>query len=130
MSYGSFEFLATGCQHGVTISAAYPQALPYGVRFMKFGPPSFGAPNEWMDWASKVQLSADPPHGDLFRAGQRRGRLRRAWADRRPDRPGWPERAWHPGGWLIPTLGEWALALLRKRCWACWAGARRAPKTA
>lgn len=59
VSYGSFEFLATNCQHGVIISLTYPQPLPQGVRFMKFGPPSFGAASEWMDWTSQVQLSAD-----------------------------------------------------------------------
>ena len=57
VSYGSFEFLATDCQHGVSISLTYPQPLPQGVRFMKFGPPSLGAADEWMDWTSKVQLS-------------------------------------------------------------------------
>ena len=113
VSYGSFEFLATGCQHGVTISLTYPQALPYGVRFMKFGPPSFGAPNEWMDWTSKVQLSADRRtvtysvlDNDAGDSDARVGLIADQIVPAGLSAPG-------PGGAAaIPTLGEWALALL------------------
>ena len=110
VSYGSFEFLATGCQHGVTISLNYPQALPQGVRFMKFGPPSSGAPDEWMDWTDKVRLSngrktvtysvLDNDAGD---SDPRPGLI----AD-----PIIPADLGAPGPTAIPTLGEWALALL------------------
>ena len=113
VSYGSFEFLATGCQHGVTISLTYPQALPQGVRFMKFGPPSFGAPNEWMDWTSKVQLSADRRtvtysvlDNDAGDSDARVGLIADQIVPAGLSAPG-------PGGAAaIPTLGEWALALL------------------
>ncbi len=115
VSYGSFEFLATDCQHGVTISLTYPQALPYGVRFMKFGPPSFGAPDEWMDWTSKVQLSADRKTATYSvldnGAGDSDPRVGLI-AD-----PIIPAGLTAPGpspdaAKSIPTLGEWALALL------------------
>ncbi len=115
VSYGSFEFLATDCQHGVTISLTYPQALPQGVRFMKFGPPSFGAPEEWMDWTSKVQLSADRKTATYSvldnGAGDSDPRVGLI-AD-----PIIPAGLTAPGpspeaAKSIPTLGEWALALL------------------
>ena len=115
VSYGSFEFLATDCQHGVTISLTYPQALPQGVRFMKFGPPSFGAPDEWMDWTSKVQLSADRKTATYSvldnGAGDSDPRVGLI-AD-----PIIPAGLTAPGpspdaAKSIPTLGEWALALL------------------
>jgi uncharacterized repeat protein (TIGR02543 family) len=115
VSYGSFEFLATDCQHGVTISLTYPQALPQGVRFMKFGPPSFGAPDEWMDWTSQVQLSADRKTATYSvldnGAGDSDPRVGLI-AD-----PIIPAGLTAPGpspdaAKSIPTLGEWALALL------------------
>ncbi len=115
VSYGSFEFLATDCQHGVTISLTYPQALPQGVRFMKFGPPSFGAPEEWMDWTSQVQLSADRKTATYSvldnGAGDSDPRVGLI-AD-----PIIPAGLTAPGpspeaAKSIPTLGEWALALL------------------
>ncbi|WP_435751514.1 beta strand repeat-containing protein [Thauera sp. AutoDN2] len=56
---GGFEFLATGCAGSVTISITYPEPLPVGVQFWKFGPATVGAPTStWFQW-SGATLSTD-----------------------------------------------------------------------
>ena len=56
---GGFAFLATGCSGSVTLTLVYPEALPTGVQFWKFGPATAGAPTStWFTW-SGATLSAD-----------------------------------------------------------------------
>lgn len=38
MPFGEFAFRATGCTGTVTMTIAYPQALPAGIQFWKYGP--------------------------------------------------------------------------------------------
>ena len=59
LPYGGFAFLATGCTGSVTLTLVYPEALPTGVQFWKFGPATAGAPTStWFAW-SGATLSAD-----------------------------------------------------------------------
>ncbi|MDH4465576.1 MAG: IPT/TIG domain-containing protein [Acidovorax sp.] len=56
--HGGFEFRAVGCVGSVTITIAYPEPLPAGVSFWKFGPASPGAASSWFAW-SGATLSGD-----------------------------------------------------------------------
>lgn len=59
LPYGGFAFLATGCSGSVTLTLVYPEALPAGVQFWKFGPATVGAPtSDWFPWTGAT-LSAD-----------------------------------------------------------------------
>lgn len=59
LPYGGFAFLATGCTGSVTLTLVYPEALPAGVQFWKFGPATAGAPTStWFGW-SGATLSSD-----------------------------------------------------------------------
>ncbi len=59
LPHGGFAFLATGCTGSVTLTLVYPEALPTGVQFWKFGPATAGAPTStWFTW-SGATLSAD-----------------------------------------------------------------------
>ena len=59
LPYGGFAFLATGCSGSVTLTLVYPEALPAGVEFWKFGPATAGAPTStWFAW-SGATLSTD-----------------------------------------------------------------------
>lgn len=59
LPHGGFEFLATGCSGSATITLVYPQPLPAGVQFWKFGPATAGAPaSTWFAW-SGATLSND-----------------------------------------------------------------------
>ncbi|WP_298214713.1 fibronectin type III domain-containing protein [Acidovorax sp.] len=59
LPHGGFEFLATGCSGGATITLVYPDPLPAGVQFWKFGPATAGAPTStWFAW-SGATLSTD-----------------------------------------------------------------------
>lgn len=58
LSYGTFEYLATGCSTAVTITLNYPQPLPLNVKFMKYGPKTAGASTrEWFEWTGPLVLS-------------------------------------------------------------------------
>ncbi|WP_198509142.1 DUF4347 domain-containing protein [Acidovorax sp. 69] len=47
---GVFRFTAVGCPGDtLSISLTYPQPLPAGVRFLKFGPPAAGQPASWFE---------------------------------------------------------------------------------
>lgn len=56
--HGGFEFRSVGCVGSVTITIAYPEPLPVGVAFWKFGPASPGAASSWFAW-SGATLSPD-----------------------------------------------------------------------
>jgi hypothetical protein len=59
LPHGGFTFLATGCSGSVTLTLVYPEALPTGVQFWKFGPATPGAPTStWFAW-SGATLSPD-----------------------------------------------------------------------
>lgn len=59
LPYGGFEFLATGCTGSVTVAITYPDPLPAGIQFWKFGPATAGAPTStWFAW-SGATLSPD-----------------------------------------------------------------------
>ncbi|WP_312564424.1 DUF4347 domain-containing protein [Diaphorobacter sp.] len=59
LPYGGFTFLATGCTGSVTLTLVYPEALPAGVQFWKFGPATAGAPTStWFAW-SGATITAD-----------------------------------------------------------------------
>jgi large repetitive protein len=59
LPYGGFAFLATGCSGGVTLTLVYPEALPTGLEFWKFGPAAAGAPTStWFAW-SGASVSSD-----------------------------------------------------------------------
>ena len=55
---GGFQFRAVGCAGSVTIANAYPEPLPTGVAFWKFGPATPGAASSWFAW-SGATLSGD-----------------------------------------------------------------------
>jgi hypothetical protein len=56
--HGGFEFRATGCTGSVTVALAYPDPLPAGVAFWKFGPATSAAASSWFQW-SGATLSGD-----------------------------------------------------------------------
>jgi len=59
LPFGSFEFLATGCSGSVTVAITYPDPLPNGVQFWKYGPATAGAPaSTWFAWTGAT-LSPD-----------------------------------------------------------------------
>ncbi|WP_343733985.1 DUF4347 domain-containing protein [Acidovorax sp.] len=59
LPHGGFEFLATGCPGSVTLTLSYPDPLPAGVQFWKFGPATAGAgASVWFAW-SGATLSPD-----------------------------------------------------------------------
>ena len=59
LPHGGFAFQATGCTGSVTLTLVYPEPLPAGVEFWKFGPATAGAPTStWFSW-SGATLSAD-----------------------------------------------------------------------
>ena len=62
MPYGEFAFRATGCIGAVTMTIVYPQALPAGIQFWKYGPTTAVAggvlgPLDWFQIGS-ASLSA------------------------------------------------------------------------
>ena len=59
LPHGGFQFLATGCSGSVTLTLVYPDPLPAGIQFWKFGPATAGAPTStWFAW-SGATLSPD-----------------------------------------------------------------------
>ena len=59
LPHGGFQFLATGCSGSVTLTLVYPDPLPAGIQFWKFGPATAGAPaSTWFAW-SGATLSPD-----------------------------------------------------------------------
>ena len=40
MPYGEYAFQSTGCTGAVTMTITYPQPLPAGIQFWKYGPPT------------------------------------------------------------------------------------------
>ncbi|AOG24477.1 choice-of-anchor U domain-containing protein [Acidovorax sp. RAC01] len=56
--HGGFEFRAVGCSGSVTLTLAYPDPLPAGVAFWKYGPATPGAASSWFQW-SGATLSGD-----------------------------------------------------------------------
>ncbi len=59
MLYGEYAFQASGCTASVTMTLEYPQPLPPGVQFWKYGPATVGATSStWFPLAG-VTLSAD-----------------------------------------------------------------------
>ena len=123
-TYGSFEFLASGCNQGITITLTYPQPLATDVTFMKYGPKTgvavvggvdVAAPSEWFEWTG-VTVSAnrrtisytvlDNGPGD---ADPRVGYIDDPIA---PVALAAPVPMAPAGTAAIPTLNAWALALL------------------
>ncbi len=63
MPYGEYAFQSTGCTGAVTMVITYPQPLPAGIQFWKYGPatPAVGgvvAASTWFQLGSAT-LSAD-----------------------------------------------------------------------
>ncbi|MFD1838988.1 IPTL-CTERM sorting domain-containing protein, partial [Paracidovorax cattleyae] len=59
LPHGGFAFVATGCAGSVTLALVYPQALPAGVQFWKFGPAAPGdTTSTWFQWTGAI-LSPD-----------------------------------------------------------------------
>ena len=63
MPYGEYAFRATACTGTVTMAITYPQALPAGTQFWKYGPPTaavggVAAASTWFQLGG-VTLSAD-----------------------------------------------------------------------
>lgn len=59
MLYGEYAFQASGCAASVTMTLEYPQPLPQGVQFWKYGPATVGATSStWFPLAG-VTLSVD-----------------------------------------------------------------------
>lgn len=57
--HGVFRFVATSCTGSVTVTMKYPQALPDGTRFIKFGPSGPGADlSTWFEWKD-AQIAGD-----------------------------------------------------------------------
>lgn len=56
--HGGFEFRAAGCLGSVTLTLSYPDPLPVGVAFWKWGPASPGAASSWFAWTGAT-LSSD-----------------------------------------------------------------------
>ena len=57
--HGVFRFVATSCTGSVTVTMKYPQALPEGTRFIKFGPSGPGADTyTWFEWKN-AQIAGD-----------------------------------------------------------------------
>ncbi|GAA6121048.1 IPTL-CTERM sorting domain-containing protein [Acidovorax sp. FG27] len=58
---GVFSFRATGCPGDrLTVALTYPQPLPAGVRFFKYGPPDTGRTAAWFELRdADVALSSD-----------------------------------------------------------------------
>lgn len=55
---GGFEFRAAGCTGSVTVTLVYPDPLPAGVAFWKFGPATPAAASSWFQWTG-ASLSGD-----------------------------------------------------------------------
>jgi len=115
-TYGTFEFLAAGCTQGVKITLTYPQPLALDVKFMKYGPKTpLATTSEWFEWTENggVQVSADRRtitytvlDNGVGDTDPRVGYVNDPMA---PAAAAAPVPASATG---IPTLGEWALALL------------------
>lgn len=59
MPYGEYAYRATGCATSVTMTLEYPEPLPTGVQFWKYGPATAGATSfEWFQ-LSGVSVSPD-----------------------------------------------------------------------
>lgn len=63
MPYGEYAFQSTGCTGAVTMTITYPQPLPAGIQFWKYGPatPAVGgvvAASTWFQLGSAT-LSSD-----------------------------------------------------------------------
>ncbi|AVS76584.1 ubiquitin-like protein, partial [Paracidovorax cattleyae] len=57
--HGVFRFVATSCTGSVTVTLKYPQVLPDGTRFLKFGPSGPGADRyTWFEWTD-AQIAGD-----------------------------------------------------------------------
>lgn len=57
--HGVFRFVATSCTGSVTVTMKYPQVLPEGTRFIKFGPSGPGANTyTWFEWKD-AQIAGD-----------------------------------------------------------------------
>ena len=59
MPYGEFAYQATGCSTSVTMTLEYPQPLPAGIQFWKYGPATAGAAASTWFQLSGVTLSPD-----------------------------------------------------------------------
>ena len=59
MLYGEYAFEASGCTASVTMTLEYPQPLPPGVQFWKYGPATVGATSSTWFQLAGVTLSAD-----------------------------------------------------------------------
>ena len=110
--HDAFQFRATGCTGGsATITLQFPEALPQGTQFWKFGPATAGAASStWFPWTGAtlspdrmtvVYTVADDGPGDSETATPQ------AIAD-----PFLMALPLGGGALGIPTLGAWALALL------------------
>ncbi|RYE42377.1 MAG: IPTL-CTERM sorting domain-containing protein [Hyphomicrobiales bacterium] len=54
---GVFAFRATGCSdESLEVKITYPQSLPPGVRFFKYGPPAPGRANTWYELVTGANL--------------------------------------------------------------------------
>ncbi len=115
LAHGAFVFEATGCAGSVTITLDYPEPLPEGVRFWKYGPESAGAPaSHWFGW-SGATLSPDRRTVRYTIADNGPGDANPVQGDiRDPFAPGLggppvPVPAHHPAGLaaLVALLGWW-----------------------
>ncbi|BEU98447.1 IPTL-CTERM sorting domain-containing protein [Acidovorax sp. DW039] len=59
MPYGEYAYRATGCATSVTMTLEYPQPLPAGIQFWKYGPATAGATTFGWFQLSGVSVSPD-----------------------------------------------------------------------
>lgn len=106
--HGVLAFTTNTCTTGgtVTVTLTYPQALPANAKFYKYGPPAVGQPNQWYEHPATIAdntVTYSVTDGAMGDSNGAPGVI----AD--------PAGAAVPGAataTAIPTLSEWAMALL------------------
>ena len=103
--HGVVGFTTNDCGAGatLTVTLTFPQALPAGTQFYKYGPPSTGAANQW--YLHPATLSGNTITYTLTDNGAGDSDPRSGFISD----PGGPGVV---GVSSVPTLGQWALALL------------------
>lgn len=121
--YGVVNFTATGCTPGgdITVTLTYPHPLPADAKFWKYGPATAGAAPTWYQHPAVISGNTITYSVTDNGVGDNNNVLGQITD------PAGPALAAAAAAQTIPTLSEWALALLAALMGASagWVGLRR-----